>query len=91
MYTAKTLFLRFCTDVDDRCDFCGAEREDAVHLFFIAFIVLNYTAVRLLFNCIYSKHFWIDLEGLLCKYLDTNVYFSEKDVFFYFNKDYHKM
>ncbi len=76
MYPAKTLFLRFCTDVDDRCDFCGAEREDAVHL---------------LFNCIYSKHFWIDLEGLLCKYLDTNVYFSEKDVFFYFNKDYHKM
>ncbi len=47
MYPAKTLFLRFCTDVDDRCDFCGAEREDAVHLFFIAFIVLNYTAVRL--------------------------------------------
>ncbi len=59
--------------------------------FLIAFIVLNYTAVHLLFNCIYSKHFWIDLEGLLCKYLDTNVYFSEKDVFFYFNKDYHKM
>ncbi len=39
VYPAKTLFLRFCTDVDDRCDFCGAEREDAVHLFFIAFIV----------------------------------------------------
>ncbi len=31
--------------------------------------------------------FWIDLEGLLCKYLDTNVYFSEKDVFFYFNRE----
>ncbi len=46
--------------------FCGAESEDAVHLFL---------------NCIYSKMFWIDLEGLLCKYLDMKVYFSEKDVF----------
>ncbi len=59
-------FLRFCTDADDRCDFCGAESEDAVHLFL---------------NLIYSKMFWIDFEGLLCKYLDMNVYFSEKDVF----------
>ncbi len=31
--------------------------------------------------------FWIDLEGLLCKYLGMNVYFSEKDVFFYFNRE----
>ncbi len=65
-------FFRFCTDVDDRRYFCGAESEDAVHLFL---------------NCIYSKMFWIDLEGLLCKYLDMNVYFSEKDVFFYFNRE----
>ncbi len=54
--------------MDDRCDFCGAESEDAVHLFL---------------NFIYSKMFWIDLEGLLCKYF----YFSEKDVFFYFNRE----
>ncbi len=27
------------------------------------------------FNCIYSQMFWIDLEGLLCKYLGMNVYF----------------
>ncbi len=72
MYPAKILFLRFHTDMDDRCDFCGAEREDAVHLFF---------------NCIYSQMFWIDLEGLLCKYLGMKVYFSEKDVFFYFNRE----
>ncbi len=25
-------------------------------------------------------------EDLLCKYLDMNVYFSEKDIFFYFNR-----
>ncbi len=31
--------------------------------------------------------FWIDLEGLLCKYLDMNIYFSEKYVFFYFNRE----
>ncbi len=52
--------------MDDRRDFCGAESKDAVHLFL---------------NFIYSKMFWIDLESLLCKYLDMNVYFSEKDVF----------
>ncbi len=49
--------------------FCGAESEDAVHLFL---------------NCIYSQMFWIDFEGLLCKYLDLNVYFS---VFFYLNTE----
>ncbi len=54
VYPAKTRFLRFCTDVDDRCDFCGVEREDAVHLFF---------------NCIYSQIFWIYFEGLFLKYL----------------------
>ncbi len=52
--------------------FCAAESEDAVHLFL---------------NCIYSKMFWIDLEGLLCKYLGMNVYFSEKYVFFLFNTE----
>ncbi len=31
--------------------------------------------------------FWIDLEGLLYKYLSMKVYFSEKDVFFYFNRE----
>ncbi len=72
VYPTKTLFLRFCTDVDDICGICGAEKEDAGHLFF---------------NCIYSQMFWIDLKGLLCKYLGMNVYFSEKYVFFYFNRE----
>ncbi len=52
-------------------DFCGAETEDDVHLFLITFIVM----------------FWIDLKGLLCTYLCMKVYLSEKDVFFYFNRE----
>ncbi len=72
VYPVKTLFLRFHTDVDDGCALCGAEREDAAHLFF---------------KCIYSKMFWIYLKGLLCKYLGIKVYFSEKYVFFYFNRE----
>lgn len=72
VYPVKTLFLRFNDDADVRCDFCGTEKEDVVHLFF---------------NCIYSKMFWIELEGLLYKCFGIKVYLFEKDVFFYFNRE----
>jgi len=30
--------------------------------------------------------FWVDMECFLCKSLGLKVFFSEKDVFFYFNR-----
>uniref|UniRef100_A0A8C6S964 Reverse transcriptase domain-containing protein n=1 Tax=Neogobius melanostomus TaxID=47308 RepID=A0A8C6S964_9GOBI len=70
IYPVKKTLERFKLDIDYKCDFCQAEQETIIHLFY---------------HCTYSQNLWLHIQQLIQNKTGYMISLQESDILFYFD------